>query len=137
VSGANVKLTGKPGRAYVFAGTAAGWRQEAQLDNWSPNFGWSVAVSGGLAVVGAPGPEPSQTTSLTAGGGTYQQLYPGAPDAGVAYVFTGGAGGWRLAAKLSSAGKLKGDNLGNSVATSGGTVLVGAQCSSRAYVFGR
>jgi hypothetical protein len=136
VSGANLKLIGKPGRAYVFSRTAAGWRQEAQLDNPSPNFGWSVAVSGGLAVVGAPGPEPSQTTFTTEGGGTYQILHAGAPDTGVAYVFTGGAGSWHLVAKLLSTGKLKGDNLGNSVATSGGTVLVGAQCSSRAYVFG-
>ena len=137
VSWANLKLTGKPGGAYVFIRTASGWRQEARLANPSPNFGWSVAVSGNLAVVGAPGPEPSQTAYTTSGGGSYQPGLPaGVPDTGVAYVFTGGAGGWHLVAKLLNAGKPKGDNLGNSVAMSGDMVLVGAQCSSHAYVFG-
>ena len=70
-------------------------------------------------MVAASGPEPSQTAytlwrrELPAGAAR------GVPDTGVAYVFTGGAGGWHLVAELFERGEAEGDDLGDSVAMSG------------------
>lgn len=47
------------GRAYVFTNGANGWHQTAELKGSDTargdGFGWSVALSGGTVVVGAPG----------------------------------------------------------------------------------
>ncbi|MGA3354973.1 MAG: FG-GAP repeat protein [Acidimicrobiales bacterium] len=74
------------GRAYVFTRTAAGWKQAAE-PNGSDTiagdaFGYSVAVSGTTAVVGAP-------------------IHG---DAGSAYVFTKIAGRWKQVAELEGSG---------------------------------
>jgi hypothetical protein len=46
------------GRAYVFTKTSAGWKQVSKLSASSPvpfsDLGYSVAVSGTTAIVGAP-----------------------------------------------------------------------------------
>ena len=46
------------GRAYVFAKTAAGWQQRAELKGFdtvaNDEFGYGVDVSGDTVVVGAP-----------------------------------------------------------------------------------
>ncbi|MGO9334411.1 MAG: hypothetical protein ACLQCU_10260 [Acidimicrobiales bacterium] len=110
------------GRAYVFAKTAAGWTQVAELKGSdtvsNDNFGVSVATSGTTAVVGAPGH-----------GGF----------AGRAYVFTDRAAGWKQAAELKGSDTVSNDNFGLSVATSHTTVVVGAydhaSSGGRAYVF--
>ena len=50
---------GHAGRAYVFTKTGAGWKQAAELKGSDTAagdyFGYSVAISGTTAVVGAPG----------------------------------------------------------------------------------
>ncbi len=123
-------------RAYVFTRTPTGWKQTAELkgsdtvgsslSSFGDEFGYSVAVSGAIVVVGA---------------------FDHRNDAGRAYVFRKTAGGWTQTAELKGsdtiAGQdgLTGDSFGTSVAVSGGTVVVGApyhaEHSGRAYPFTR
>ncbi len=81
-------------------------------------FGFSVAVSGTTAVVGAP-------------------IYT--KNAGRAYVFINTAGGWKQVAELKGSDTVGDDGFGISVAISGTTALVGADGhakeAGRAYVF--
>ena len=83
-------------------------------------FGYSVAISGTTAVVGAEGH---------------------AKDAGLAYVFTKTAGVWKRAAELKGADTVAGDYFGYSVAISPTTAVVGApyhaDYAGAAYVFSR
>ncbi|KAK7250187.1 protein kinase [Aureococcus anophagefferens] len=83
-------------------------------------FGWSVAISGDLVVVGAEGNDD-------AGSGS-----------GSAYVFrtTNGGASWTQTAKLVASDADEFDNFGSSVAISGDLVVVVARSSiSLAYVF--
>jgi nucleoside-specific outer membrane channel protein Tsx len=113
---------GYTGRAYVFTKTAGGWKQAAELKGSGTaagdQFGWSVAISGTTAIVGAP----------------YQ-----AGEAGRAYVFIKTAGGWKQAAELNGSDTAAADLFGYSVAISGATAVVGApihaEYAGRAYVF--
>jgi hypothetical protein len=110
------------GRAYVFTKTASGWTQAAELKasdaRAGDQFGFSVAISGTTAVVGA---------------------YSHAHDAGRAYVFSRTASGWTQAAELKGSDTAGGDLFGYSVGISGTTVVVGAyghaDTAGRAYVF--
>jgi hypothetical protein len=88
------------------------------------NFGYSVAVSGDTAVVGA------YTDS------------DNASDSGSAYVFRYDGSDWVEEAKLTASDGAAGDHFGFSVAVSGGTAVVGAgrdddsgSSSGSAYVF--
>jgi hypothetical protein len=80
--------------------------------------GWSVAVAGSTAVVGADGTGSS---------------------AGAAYVFVLASGSWSEQAELTAAGGAAGDQFGYSVAIAGSTVVVGAPArnsdTGAAYVF--
>jgi hypothetical protein len=110
------------GSAYVFTKTPGGWKQAAELQGSDTiagdYFGWSVAISGTTAVVGA---------------------YGHAHSAGRAYVFTKTPGGWKQDAELQGDDSLAGDQFGSSVAISGTTAVVGATnraaASGRAYMF--
>jgi hypothetical protein len=110
------------GRAYVFTKTGAGWKQAAELKGSdtvaADYFGYSVAISGTTAIVGAP--------VLT-------------KEAGQAYVFTNTASGWKQAAELKGSGTVVGDGFGGSVAISGTNAVAGAdghaKAAGRAYVF--
>ena len=94
-------------------------------------FGWTVAVSGDIAVVGA------------------QFDGTAAVNAGAAYVFEreeGGTGNWGEAKKLTASDAQAGDAFGISVAVSGDTLVVGAYLqdlgvpfddAGAAYVFQR
>ena len=124
------------GAAYVFQrdkGGAGNWDQvtkliasDAQAGDW---FGFSVAVSGDTAVVGAIHEDA---------GGFW---------AGAAYVFQrdqGGADNWGQVKKLTASDAQAFDSLGISVAVSGDTAVVGAfgedaggEEAGAAYVFGR
>ena len=88
------------------------WFQQAQLTASdaavNDNFGWSVAVSGDTAVVGAPYDDRS------------------AADAGSAYVFVRTGPTWAQQAKLTASDAAAGDEFGYSVAVSGDTAVVGA-----------
>jgi hypothetical protein len=111
-----------PGRAYVFTKTGAIWKQVAELkgsdETAVDEFGWSVAISGTTAVVGA-------------------EIHSAV--AGRAYVFTKTATGWVQVAELKGSDTVAGATFGYSVAISGTAAIVGAYNShthaGRAYLF--
>jgi hypothetical protein len=138
VSG-DIAVVGSPGQwqaAYIFSRNQGGtdkWGQVKKLTasdgEGGDRFGWSVAVSGDIAVVGA-----------------YQED-AGGSDAGAAYVFSrnqGGADNWGQVKKLTASDGEAGDNFGISVALSGDIAVVGAHQedaggsnAGAAYVFSR
>src|SRR5439155_367696 len=93
------------GAAYVFVPSGTTWSQQAKLTayNGAPGdeFGYSVAISGSTAVVGATG-----KNSAT----------------GAAYVFVASGSTWSQQAKLTASNGASGDEFGVSVAISGSTV---------------
>ena len=122
VVGASSYESSSAGRAYVFAKTASGWKQVAELrgPGSRPNQEHiSVAISDTTTVIG--------------------WNYPNSPSApGVAWVYTNTATGWRRTAVLRGPNTT---SFGYSVAVSGSTVIVGAisappaQPLGVAYVF--
>ena len=118
------------GSAYVFVRSGTTWTQQAKLlasdGAAGDEFGFSVAVSGDTAVVGAFRDDDKGTES------------------GSAYVFVRSGTTWTQQAKLlASDGRLF-DIFGISIAVSGDTVVVGASfdddngsASGSAYVFAR
>jgi hypothetical protein len=112
------------GLAYVYGRSGSHWTLEARLA--SPHgvlyhsFGYSVALAGSTAVIGAYG-------SSTA---------PGA-----AYVYLHSAGRWHLQASLADPEQTSGGHFGLSVAVSGSTAVIGAPGANddqgAAYVYAR
>ena len=121
----------RAGSAYVLERTDGSWRQRAKLaagdGDAGDEFGGAVALSGSTALVGAAGP------------------YDGREGPGAAYVFERAGEGWRQRAKLVAADGDGSDGLGDDVALSGSTALVGASTdedpngrqAGSAYVFER
>ena len=122
------------GSAYVFARSGTTWTQQAELtasDGGAyDSFGVSVAVSGGIALVGAVCHPASR-------GGAY--CGPGA-----AYMFgQSDRGTWTQQAELTASDGKSGDDFGRSVSTNGSSAVVGARChlfsggcgTGAAYVF--
>ncbi|MCI0855868.1 MAG: FG-GAP repeat protein [Chloroflexi bacterium] len=124
----------KAGAAYVFGrdqGGADNWGQVAKLtaSDAQPGdiFGFGVAASGNIAVVGA----------------VFEDA--GGPSAGAAYVFErdqGGADNWGQVMKLTASDAQSADFFGLNVAVSGDTAVVGAHrvgafSAGAAYVFQR
>jgi len=118
------------GSAYVFTRTGTTWTQQAKLlasdgaaGDW---FGYSVALSGDTALVGAVWNDDNGN------------------DSGSAYVFTRTGTTWTQQAKLLASDAAAGDQFGFMVAISGDTALVGANWdddngdkSGSVYVFTR
>jgi hypothetical protein len=113
------------GAAYVFTRTGTTWSQQQALgaldvgDN--DEFGWTVAISGDTAVVGA------QAQNLSSGS---------------VYVFTRTGTTWTLQQKLRADDAENGDIFGQGVSISGDTIAVGAAKKGTgqqgaAYVFTR
>jgi hypothetical protein len=108
----------------MFVGSGTGWRQQVKLSAADgaagDQFGFSVAFSGGTALVGAPGKN----------GGT-----------GAAYIFVHSGARWLQQARLTARDAAGGDQFGFSVALSGDSALIGApgkNCGTGdAYVFMR
>jgi hypothetical protein len=112
----------RQGATYVFVRNGEVWRQQQQLlaadSASSDEFGFSVAISGEMVVVGAR--------------------------SGGAYVFVRSGEVWRQQDKLLAADRASSGEFGYSVAISGETVVVGARSSGAggfrrgaAYVFVR
>jgi hypothetical protein len=122
VVGADTKNS-STGAAYVFVRSGTTWSQQAKLtaSDAAANgfFGYSAALSGSTAVVGAIGGNRT----------------------GEAYVFTRSGTTWTQQAKLTASGGIAGDEFGYSVALSGTTAVVGAinnnAGTGAAYVFTR
>jgi hypothetical protein len=98
------------GAAYVFTRSGGVWSQQTQLTasdaQDGEDFGWSVALYGTTAVVGAP----ESSSGLN----------------GAAYVFLQSGSAWSQQAKLTASDGQGGDAFGSSVAIYGSTTLVGA-----------
>jgi hypothetical protein len=115
------------GSAYVFTRTGTTWTQQAKLlasdgetHDW---FGYSVALSGDTAIIGAPSDDDN---------GDYS---------GSAYVFTRTGTTWAQQAKLLPSDGVQWVQFGISVSLDDNTALIGAQYTDSgkgaAYVFTR
>lgn len=118
------------GAAYLYTLSGGIWSEEAKLlasdGAFSDEFGYSVALSGDTAVVGA---HSNDDNGL---------------NAGAVYVFVHTGNVWSEQAKLVAADTAAGDDFGFSVAVDGDTILVGAPrddvnggASGSAYLFTR
>jgi len=122
------------GAAYIFVRDGTNWTQQAYLKasnaegappgdpGSGDHFGWSVAVSGATAVVGAP-LERSNATGVNG-----DQSDNSNPDSGAAYVFVQSGSNWSQQAYLKASNANDGSygEFGWSVGVSGNTVVVGA-----------
>jgi hypothetical protein len=115
-----------PGAAYVFVQSGTTWSQQAELTASdgvaSDNFGYSVAVSGGTAMVGA-----------------FEHAVDSNTAQGAVYVFAQSGTSWSQQAELTASDGAANSGFGCAVALSGSTGLVGAYGSNAgqgaAYVF--
>ncbi len=112
----DVGANAEQGSAHVYRWNGAMWVFEATLtasDGAGGDFfGFSVALAGHTALVGAPGDDVGMN-----------------PDQGSAYVFTrspGARAAWIQQAKLVAGDAAANDSFGGSVAVSGDTAVVGA-----------
>lgn len=101
------------GAAFVFVRSGTTWNFQQKLVANDPDsgdeFGWSVALSGDTALVGARG----ATVGVN-------------PSQGAGYVFVRNGGTWAQQAKLFAADGDNDDSFAWSVALSGDTALIGA-----------
>lgn len=109
----------RAGVVYVYERSNGAWQRTARLtaaDRYRDGaFGWSVALDGDTAVIGAP-----------------------RSGAGRAYVFSRSDGDWVQQARFDAPGENSGADFGQSAVVSGGTAVVGAPYdgrTGRAYVF--
>jgi len=104
----------RTGEAYVFRQHGSVWQQEggglrASDGQNLDNFGWSVAIDGNVAIVGA-----------------FWDTHAGGTNAGAAYVFVRRDDGWVERNKLTASDGQAYAHFGSSVALDGNTALVGA-----------
>lgn len=120
------------GAAYVFERNPSGeWVEVQKLvgHELRPGdfFGWSVAVDGDVAVVGAPGTgKDADVQPSDVRGGR-----------GAAYVFQRVHGAWVQVQRIDVPDLVPGSRFGWVVAVSGGTLLVSAPGRGRVWSFGR
>ncbi|MCP4961671.1 MAG: hypothetical protein GY925_20690 [Actinomycetia bacterium] len=120
----------KSGSAYLFIESTGTWTEETKLTagdaSPSDEFGFAVALSGDLAVIGAPQNDDAGTNS------------------GSVYVFARNGGAWTEEAKLVADDASAGAHFGYTVAIDGDTTMIGAfgdgelgPSAGAAYVFRR
>ena len=121
VIGAYNARAGSAGAAYLFDGSSGAWTEVATLTASDAQagdlFGFSVAVSGAVAIVGA-----------------VEESVSGF-DAGAAYLFEQSGGAWAETTKLTASDAEAGDWFGLSVAVSSGVAMVGAYGSGGGMAF--
>jgi hypothetical protein len=116
------------GSAYVFTRSGTSWSEQAKLTAADgaagDEFGYSVAILGDTAVIGAARDDDKGN------------------DSGSAYVFTRSGTSWSQQAKLTATDGAANDRFGTRVALSGSTAVIGAildddnsDNSGSAYVF--
>ena len=117
------------GAAYVFSRIGNTWTQEAYIkasntnggSSGGDNFGTSVAISGNIILVGAPG-EDSNSTGVDG-----NESNNSASSSGAAYIYKRSPNGvWTQEHYLKASNTDADDNFGTSVAISGGKLIVGA-----------
>jgi hypothetical protein len=109
----NIGTNPNGGAAYIFTRTGTAWSQQAELTaqdaTGDDHFGFSVAISGETAVIGAPNKATVQ------------------PFQGAAYVYVWSGTSWGLQTELTSGHTTVSDEqFGISVSISGDTAVVGA-----------
>jgi hypothetical protein len=125
------EIADQSGAAYFYLHSGANWPQYQKLKAsdaaFGDAFGYSVALSGTVAVVGAPDEFPQ-----------------GVFDAGAAYVFEFNGGNWVETAKIWASDASPTAHFGFACAVSGDRLLIGAKddahagtSSGSAYVFER
>jgi PAS domain-containing protein len=109
------------GSAYIFNRSGSTWAQQQKVVPadisvvaTDDRFGYSVAISGDYAIVGAYWEDEN------ASGGAF------ASDAGSAYIFNRSGSTWVLQQKIVASDRAAGDNFGYSVSISGDYAIVGA-----------
>lgn len=118
------------GSAYIYVSDGNIWSEEAKLSasdgGASDEFGFSVAISGNYAIVGAPGDDDFGSNS------------------GSAYIFFNNGSSWTQQAKLTASVGVANDEFGTSVSIEGDYAIVGASFddagtmdSGGAYIFHR
>ncbi len=126
-----VLLTTAAGAAPLFGGSYV----KASNTGSGDNFGYALALSGEILVVGAP--NEASNAQGTNGSGNNDL----APGSGAVYVFARSGSGWNQAAYLKASDAASGDNFGRAVAIYGDTIVVGAPWkggnTGAAYVFVR
>ncbi|MCG3162016.1 MAG: hypothetical protein JMDDDDMK_03244 [Acidobacteria bacterium] len=104
--------SGKTGAAYVFTRSGGAWTEQARLKandgEGGDQFGFSVALEGDTALIGAP------NNAITVGG------------QGAAYIFTRSGASWTQQQRLIAVNAGADDHFGNAVALSGEKALIGA-----------
>ncbi len=116
------------GSAYIFTRNGRNWTQQTKLlpaDGAQEDyFGYSVSLSGNIAMIGAYGDDDNGF------------------DSGSVYVFTYNGSSWTQQAKLLAFNGAVGDNFGNALSQDGSTAIIGAFAkdggemnSGSAYVF--
>ena len=110
-NGTTVNGHGLAGVAYVYGRSGSTWVLQTTLRDPAnaagDNFGYSVALSGSNALVGAP------ATTVNGQGG-----------AGVAYLYSRSGSTWKLQAMLRDPANAAGDYFGSSIALDGDTLIV-------------
>jgi hypothetical protein len=122
----NIGANTSQGEAYIFVQSGTTWSQQATLvasdGAAGDNFGSSVAVSGGTALIGASSHKVNSNAAQ-----------------GSAYVFVQSGNSWSQQMELTASNGAANDVFGNSVALSSGTAVIGAYLHSsgtgEAYVF--
>jgi hypothetical protein len=121
-----------PGVVYVFVRNGATWTQQQMLTpsdgGFYDRFGFSVAISGDTAIVGAPDHDIGAKS-----------------DRGAAYVFVRSGATWAEQEKLTASDGSSSDEFGMAVTISGDTAVVGARLDDigsnpdqgSAYIFAR
>ncbi len=111
---ASTETASQLGSAYVFVRSGGAWTMQQKLsvaDGFAGDqFGWSVAINGDTAIVGARAADIGTTLNQ-----------------GSAYVFVRSGSAWSLQQRLTASDGAAGDEFGYSVAVAGDTVLVGAR----------
>lgn len=101
------------GAAYVFVRSGTAWSQQAYLKASNTGiadyFGWSVAISGDTAVVGAEREDSGAQ-----------------PFAGAAYIFARSGSTWSQQAFVKASNSGAGQRFGKSVSASGDKIIIGA-----------
>ena len=100
------------GSAYAFVSKAGSWQEQAHLVSpkvEGATMGWSIALQGNVAVVGAPGVNLRGEASI----------------AGRVFVFQRAQELWTLSQTLTSGRSRVGDYFGTGVGLSGPTLVVG------------
>jgi hypothetical protein len=114
----------RSGAAYVFHRSGTTWTQQAYLKASNSGsldyFGWSVDLSGDMAVVGA---RQEDSGAVGVGG---DQTDNATLSSGAAYVFARDGAVWSQQAYLKASNTGPSDEFGTSVALSGDRLIVGA-----------